>query len=120
MFSASNQRNVTLVCGPTDMRKAIDGLSNIVAYEFLQEPCSEQLFVFCGRRRDRLKILQWVNNGFWLHYKRLEKGTFHWPGIDDKQLGLTISARQLNWLLEGLPLQQDHAHPHLRYRYHDC
>jgi len=106
------------VCGSTDMRKAIDGLSNIVVYELLQEPCSDQLFVFCGRRRDRLKILQWVNNGFWLHYKRLEKGTFHWPGIDDKQLGLIISARQLNWLLEGLPLQQDHAH--LRYRDHDC
>ena len=119
MFPVSSQLKVTLVCGPTDMRKAIDGLSNIVAYELEQEPCSEQLFVFCGRRRDKIKILQWVNNGFWLYYKRLEKGTFQWPAIGDDELALTISARQLNWLLEGLPLIQDKAHPSLTYRYHD-
>ena len=120
MFPLSSQLKVTLICGPTDMRKAIDGLSNIVAYELEQEPCSEQLFVFCGRRRDKIKILQWVNNGFWLHYKRLEKGTFHWPGIEDDELALTVSARQLNWLLEGLPLVQDKAHPALSYHYHAC
>ncbi|WP_188503298.1 IS66 family insertion sequence element accessory protein TnpB, partial [Lacimicrobium alkaliphilum] len=49
MFPVSSQLKVTLICGPTDMRKAIDGLSNIVAYDLEQEPCSEQLFVFCGR-----------------------------------------------------------------------
>ena len=120
MFEASGQLSVTLVCGATDMRKAIDGLCNIVAYELEQEPCSEHLYVFCGRTRDKIKILQWVNNGFWLHYKRLETGTFQWPGIDDEQLSLTISPRQLNWLLEGLPIQQKQAHPQVTYRYHDC
>ena len=120
MFPISSQLTVTLICGVTDMRKAIDGLSNIVAYELAQEPCSEQLFVFCGRHRDKIKILQWVNNGCWLHYKRLEQGKFKWPGIEDEQLSRTISPRQLNWLLDGLPLQNDSAHPALHYRYHDC
>ena len=49
MFPVSHSLNVTLICGPTDMRKAIDGLCNIVAYDLEQEPCSETLFVFCGR-----------------------------------------------------------------------
>jgi len=64
MFTASSQLNVTLICGFTDMRKAIDGLSNIVAYDLEKEPCSEQLFVFCGRARDKIKILQWSNFGY--------------------------------------------------------
>jgi transposase len=120
MFEASSRLNVTLVCGATDMRKAIDGLCNIVAYQLEKEPCSEQLFVFCGRTRNKIKILQWANNGFWLHYKRLEQGTFQWPGIDDDNLSLVISTRQLNWLLDGLPLHQVQAHPQLTYQYHDC
>jgi transposase len=119
MFTASAQLNVTLICGPTDMRKAIDGLCNIVAYDLEKEPCNEHIFVFCGRARDKIKILQWASNGFWLHYKRLEKGHFQWPGIDDEQLSLQISPRQLNWLLDGLPLNFKEAHPHLTYRYHD-
>lgn len=120
MFPANNNIKVTLICGPTDMRKAIDGLCNIVAYQLEQEPCSEQLFVFCGRLRDKVKILQWANNGFWLYYKRLEKGVFQWPGIEDDKLSLSITTRQLNWLLEGLPLKHRDAHPTLSYHYHDC
>jgi transposase len=76
MFTASSQLNVTLICGLTDMRKTIDGLSNIVAYDLEKEPCNELLFAFCGRARNKIKILQWPHNGFWLHYKRLEKGHF--------------------------------------------
>lgn len=120
MFATANQQTVILICGPTDMRKAIDGLSNIVAYELEKEPCSELLFVFCNRQRNKLKILQWASSGFWLHYKRLEKGVFQWPGIEDEKLGLTISRRQLNWLLDGLPLQLPQAHSNLQYHYHDC
>lgn len=118
MFSVNSALKVVLVCGPTDMRKSIDGLSDRVACLLEQEPCNqEKLFVFCGRRRDRLKILHWAHNGFWLHYRRLEKGTFKWPGIEDDQLSLQVSARQLNWLLDGLPLRQNQAHPSLTYLY---
>lgn len=119
MFNTSDSLPVILICGPTDMRKSIDGLTAIVAYDLEQEPCSDSLFVFCGRARNRLKILQWSNNGFWLHYKRLEKGVFQWPGIEDEQLSLQVSPRQLNWLLDGLPLSLDQAHPKITYRYHE-
>jgi len=120
MFATASQQTVILICGPTAMRKSIDGLSNIVAYALEKEPCSEPLFVFCNWQRNKLKILQWASNGFWLHYKRLEKGVFQWPGIKDEKLGLTISIRQLNWLLEGLPLPLPQAHSVLEYHYHNC
>ncbi|MDT3275843.1 IS66 family insertion sequence element accessory protein TnpB [Shewanella sp. SP2S2-4] len=119
MFGNGTRLDVTLICGSTDMRKSIDGLSNIVAYELQQEPCNERLFVFCNQRRNKLKILQWAANGFWLHYKRLELATFDWPGIEDEQLSLQISSQQLDWLLAGLPLTQPQAHPRLCYHYHD-
>ncbi|MFT2110496.1 IS66 family insertion sequence element accessory protein TnpB, partial [Marinomonas sp. 2405UD68-3] len=118
MFNTNDSLPVILICGPTDMRKSIDGLTAIVVYDLEQEPCSDRLFVFCGRTRNRLKILQWSTNGFWLHYKRLEKGVFQWPGIEDEQLSLQVSPRQLNWLLGGLPIHLDQAHPKVAYRYH--
>lgn len=69
MFTASSQLNVILICGPTGMRKAIDGLSNIVAYDLEKEPSGEHVFVFFGRACNKIKILQWAHNRFWLHYK---------------------------------------------------
>ena len=91
MLRPSHQTKVYLYTGVVDMRKSIDGLATIVAYDLEQEPCSDRLFVFCGRTRNRLKILQWSTNGFWLHYKRLEKGVFQWPSIEDEQLSLQVS-----------------------------
>lgn len=117
MLHLSNHLTVILVCGPTDMRKAIDGLCGIVAYELNKEPCSDTLFVFCNRHRNKMKILQWSDSGFWLHYKRLEEGAFKWPGIEDEELALTVSTRQLNWLLDGLPLHLPQALPSLQYHY---
>ncbi|MGO3346689.1 MAG: IS66 family insertion sequence element accessory protein TnpB [Marinomonas sp.] len=58
------------------------------------------------------------SSGFWLHYKRLEKGHFQRPGIDE-YLSIQVSPRQLNWLLGGLALNLKGAHLHLTYRYHD-
>jgi transposase len=65
-----------LTSGVTDMSNPIDGISNIIAYELTQEFCTEQLFVFCGRHRKKIKTLQWTNNVLWLHYKCLEQGKF--------------------------------------------
>lgn len=105
---------VYLACGPTDLRKSIDGLAIIVKETFKLDPFSPALFVFCNRNRDKLKILQWDNNGFWLYYKRLETGKFAWPD-DDSQKSKTISPRQLRWLLDGLSIQQvAHKQVHAR------
>lgn len=62
-----------------DMRKSIDGLSQIVAAAMGMNPLSGQVFVFIGRRRDRAKLLVWDRHGFWLLYKRLERGRFSDP-----------------------------------------
>lgn len=91
------------------MRKSIDGLAAMVIYSFELDPFEPALFVFCNRARDRLKILHWEHNGFWLYYRRLEKGRFQWPSQSDGMTKL-ISRRQLQWLLDGLSLEQKKAH----------
>jgi len=81
---------VYLCCGQTDMRKSINGLVVLVKSSFEMDPCSEALFVFCNRKRDRIKILEWDTDGFWLYFKRLERGHFRWPGVGaDKTMMLT-------------------------------
>jgi len=101
---------VYLACGSTDLRKSIDGLAAIVAQAFRLDPFSPCLFVFCNRQRDKLKILRWDHNGFWLYYRRLERGRFQWPaGPTDTPL--MIGRRELQWLLDGLALEQRQAHP---------
>jgi transposase len=110
MLNETNIERVYLARGSTDLRKSIDGLAVLVKEGFKLDPFSLSLFVFCNRKRDKLKILQWEHNGFWLHYRRLERGTFHWPE-EDSSVTLKISPRQLRWLLDGLPLEQRQAHP---------
>jgi transposase len=72
-------KKIYLACGRTDMRKAINGLAAVVEHSFKLDAFGEALFVFCNGSRDRLKILEWDGDGFWLHLKRLEKGHFKWP-----------------------------------------
>lgn len=100
---------VFLATGVTDMRKSINGLSLIVSEQFGEDPFSGSVFVFCNRSRDKLKILYWECNGFWLYYRRLDKGKFQWPtALNDQTVSLTL--RELRWLLDGLSYQQVHAH----------
>jgi transposase len=109
MINHMSFEKVYLACGSTDMRKSIDGLAALVQEGFALDPFSPCLYVFCNRRRDKLKILQWDHNGFWLHYRRLEKGNFQWPKEKNPH-PVTISRRELNWLLDGLSLEQTSAH----------
>lgn len=114
MISETEHRRVYLACGSTDLRKSIDGLAVLVKEGFALDPFSSCLFVFCNRKRDKLKILEWEHNGFWLHYRRLERGKFQWPTSSTG--GATpVSHRELRWLLDGLSLTQP-AHPEVRAR----
>lgn len=70
---------IYLATGTTDLRRSIDGLSALVRERFTLDPLSGHLFLFRNRRGDRLKILAWDRSGFWVLYKRLERGTFAWP-----------------------------------------
>lgn len=103
------EQRVYLACGSTDMRKSIDGLAAMVQESYQLDPFSPCLFVFCNRQRDKLKILHWQHAGFWLYYRRLERGRFEWPdSVADKTV--VISRRELNWLLDGLSVIQHKAH----------
>lgn len=84
----------------TDMRKAINGLSQLVVEQFSANPQSGALYVFHNRAKDKLKILYWHYNGFCLLHKRLESGRFKFPTTSSEHLEL--SANQLYRLLEGL------------------
>ena len=86
---------------PVDFRKSIAGLSAMVEQCLGLNPFGASLFVFVNRDRNRLKILYWDRNGFCLWYKRLEAERFAWPRKGGGEAVLSITARQLGWLLEG-------------------
>jgi len=91
---------VWLVAGITDMRKGFDGLATVVKTQIDADPLSGHLFVFRGRRGDRIKILWWDGDGLCLYAKRLERGTFVWPQARSGQVHLSVA--QLSMLLEGI------------------
>lgn len=102
MLNLGPGMKVFLVAGPTDMRKSFDTLAAVVRDTINDDPLSGHLFVFCNRRRDRLKALIWEDSGFWLMAKRLEQGTFSWP--DQSKIKVNYSAAELSALLAGLEL----------------
>ena len=81
-FSGADK--VYIACGYTDLRKGIDGLARMVQQQFELDPFTNTLFLFCGRRRDRIKGLYWEKDGFILLYKRLEQGAYQWPRSESK------------------------------------
>ena len=101
-FDAETQ--IYIACGHTDLRKSIDGLAAMVSQNFNLDPFQNALFLFCGRKRDRLKALFWEGDGFMLLYKRLENGNFQWPKDADEVRN--ISQQQYRWLVEGLSIDQ--------------
>lgn len=99
---------VYIACGYTDLRRGIDGLVGIVQQQFQLDPFTRSLFLFCGKRRDRIKALYWEGDGFALLYKRLESGSFQWPRSMDEVR--TLTPQQYRWLMEGLSIEQPKAH----------
>jgi len=99
---------VYIACGYTDLRRSIDGLAELVRQQFRLDPFSNTLFLFCGRKRDRIKALYWEGNGFLLLYKRLERGVYQWPRSESEARELT--PQQYRWLMEGLKVDQPKAH----------
>jgi len=92
-----------------DIRKSINGLSALVKEGFELDPFQEAYFVFCNKNRNKVKILHWDRNGFWLYYKRLERGRFKWPTTAKDDSTIALSSRELWGLLDGLTLEQSKA-----------
>lgn len=107
---------VYMAQGYTDLRKGIDGYSNIVQNTFKLNPYEDVLFIFCNKHRDKIKCLYWDKNGFWLLYKRLETGHFKWEKHPTEE-ALLITSQQLKWLMEGLKIKQKTAFKSEDYKY---
>jgi transposase len=105
MLSLSGVSRIFLYRGVTNMSKSFEGLSGLVEAHFPGQLLTGALFIFCNRRRDRVKVLYWDGDGFVLWYKRLEKGRFRLPGHGDT---MTLERRQMLALLEGVtPLKYE-------------
>lgn len=100
-------QKVYIVCGYTDMRKGLNSLVPFVQQNFGIDPYSSSLFLFCGKRCDRLKALLWEPDGFVLLYKRLDNGRYQWPRNAQEVKPLTWE--QFTWLMQGLNIEQPRA-----------
>ena len=105
MLSLGGSHRVFLCVKRVDFRKAHDGLCALVRDQFGDDPFSGDVFVFHNGAKDRVKLLLWDRNGFWLLYKRLERGTFPFTGNGDGTR-VEIERAQLAMLLEGIDWQQ--------------
>lgn len=99
--------HIYVVCGPTDMRKSIEGCMGIVSEIYHLDPFSNSLFLFCNKKKTTLKVLHYDVNGFELLTKKLLDGKFQWPRSEDE--ARIISKQELRWLLEGLSIEQKKA-----------
>lgn len=104
---ASGFSKVFLAVGYTDLRRGIDGLATIIRYKYMLDPYERNvLFLFCGKRTDRIKGLLWEGDGFLLLYKRLDIGAFSWPRSTEEAMQITPEQYQL--LMEGFDIIAKH------------
>ena len=105
----SGVARIYLVTGYTDMRKSINGLMGIIRDSYRMDPYSNSLYLFCGRRCDRIKALHFEKDGFVLLYKVLEKdaGRYFWPRNASE--AKPITRQEFKWLMEGLSIEQPRA-----------
>ena len=118
---AEDADHIYLACGATDFRKQISGLTAMVSMQFQFDPYQgKHVFIFCNKKRDTIKVLRYDNNGFILASKQLlDDMCFQWPrpSAEVKE----ISFQQIEWLLQGLQIEQKHAHHPVRVDHkHSC
>jgi transposase len=112
MFRLAADLKVYVHRDAVDFRKNITGLSALVEQALGRDPFAPAVYVFRNRRADRIKLLMWERNGFWLLMKRLEADKFVWPR-GDAVLELTVE--QLHWLLDGIDVAAMRKHPARHY-----
>jgi transposase len=102
---------ILLATEPVDMRKSIDGLMALVRSAWGEDVYSGHLFVFASRKGDRLKILTYSRGGFVLFYKRLERGHFRLPRVEEGAQAVSLDAGQLAMLLDGIDMARVQRQP---------
>lgn len=114
MFELNATRMVYLHRDAIDFRKNINGLASLVEHGLGMNAVAQAVFVFGNRSKNRIKILGWDRNGFWLLQKRLEGARFVWPGKESAVAELTV--QQLHWLLDGIDLAAMRGHAPVHYQ----
>ena len=115
MRRPSNDLPLVYVCRDVvDFRKGIKSLNVLVEGTLALDHFSEHLFVFCNRKRDKVKVLYWERNGFCLWQKALEQARFKWPRKAHDEI-ITLTGQQLNWLFDGYDIMRMKAHERLHY-----
>jgi len=114
MFRLPADLPVYLHRAPVDFRLGINGLAALVEQAMERDPLARAVYGFCNRRCNRIKLLFWDRNGFWLLTKRLEADRFVWPAA---QAVLALTAEQLHWLLDGIDIEAVRRHPVRHYRH---
>ena len=107
--NANGFKKIYIATGYTDLRRGMEGLAAIIRFQFNLDPYDKDtLFLFCGKRTDRIKGLLWEGDGFLLLYKRVESGHFTWPrsSADLK----SMSAEQFHWLMQGFTAVHSSGH----------
>ena len=101
--NASGFNRIFVATGYTDLRRGIDGLAGIIRFQFKLDPYDKNtIFLFCGKRNDRIKALMWEGDGFLLMYKRVDNGSFRWPRSISEALEITQS--QYEQLMQGFEI----------------
>ena len=102
MIAIPHGLKIFIASVPIDMRLSFDGMASLVQQEIKQDVFTGQLFVFCNRRGDKIRLFYWDGNGYCMWYKRLERGVFRIPKIQGKSFN--VSAQELSLILEGIEL----------------
>lgn len=111
MLSFTGSLRVFVALEACDMRMGYNGLSGLVAGKLQEDVRSGALFVFCNRRRTRIKILYFDGTGLWLMSKRLERGTFSWPQTSEGSGKLRLAPEALAMLTDGIDLKAGTMRP---------
>jgi len=106
MINLGPATRIFLAVGSTDMRKGFNGLSDIVRHRLESDPLNGHLYVFCNKRRNRIKVMYWDGSGLWICNKRLEKGRFSWPAPEHDEPRMTLSSEAMSLLLGGIVLEK--------------
>lgn len=106
MINVGPATRVFLAAGVTDMRKGFDGLADLVRHRLAGNPLDGHLYLFCNRRRNRVKILCFDGSGLWICTKRLEKGRFSWPALEETAAKVTLKTEEMSMLLAGIELER--------------
>ena len=102
MFAIGSATQIFLATGATDLRKGCNGLFALVRTRWDRDALGGDLYLFCNRRRDALKIFFWSEGAMWVCAARLEQGTYRWPAL--AQTAVTMTASELHLLLSGIDL----------------